>query len=45
MLERSYASFDPETTNNAIGHALSDSQFSFESRRVGQGKEYKLSEK
>ena len=45
VLERSYASFDPETTNNAIGHALSDSQFSFESRRVGQGKEYKLSEK
>ena len=40
-----YASFDPETSNMAMGNALNDSQFSFESRRVGAGKEYKMVEK
>ena len=45
ILGNCYASFDPETSNTAMGNALNDSQFSFECRRVGTGKEYKLIEK
>ena len=45
VLSNSYASFDTDTSNMAMGNALSDSQFSFECRRVGAGKEYKLVEK
>ena len=45
ILVNCYASFDPETSNTAMGNALNDSQFSFECRRVGTGKEYKLIEK
>jgi hypothetical protein len=33
------------TSNTAMGNALNDSQFSFESHRVGAGKEYRLVEK
>ncbi len=45
VLGRCYASFDPETSNHAIGNALSDSQFSFDSHRIGAGKEYRVVEK
>ena len=45
VLGNCYASFDPETSNTAMGNALNDSQFSFECRRVGAGKEYKMVEK
>ena len=45
ILSSCYASFDTETSNMALGNALNDSQFSFESRRVGAGKEYKVVEK
>ena len=45
ILGNCYASFAPETSNTAMGNALNDSQFSFECRRVGTGKEYKLIEK
>ena len=40
-----YASFDPETSNTAMGNALNDSQFSFESKRVTRGMEYRIVEK
>lgn len=40
-----YASFDPETTNNAVGYALNDAQFNFEVRRTSHGMEYKMVEK
>ena len=45
VLGNCYASFDSETSNTAMGNALNDSQFSFESRRMGPGKEYRLVEK
>ena len=45
LLGRCYASFDPETSNHVIGNTLSDSQFAFDSHRVGAGKEYKVVEK
>lgn len=45
ILGNCYASFDPDTSNTAIGNALNDSQFSFDIRRLGSGKEYKLVEK
>ena len=45
VLGSCFASFDPETSNHAVGNALNDTQFSFENRRVGTGKEYKLLKK
>ena len=45
ILSNRYASFDMGTSNTAMGNALNDSQFSFESHRVGAGKEYRLVEK
>ena len=45
ILSNRYASFDLGTSNTAMGNALNDSQFSFESHRVGAGKEYRLVEK
>ena len=45
ILGSCYASFDPDTTNNAMGYALNDTQFNFESRRASHGIEYKMVEK
>ena len=45
ILSNRYASFDLGTSNTAMGNALNDCQFSFESHRVGAGKEYRLAEK
>ena len=42
ILSNSYASFDMETSNNAMGYALSDTRFNFECKRMSQGKAYKM---
>ena len=44
VLANNFASFDPDTSNTAMGNALNNSRFSFDSRRVGAGKEYKLAD-
>jgi hypothetical protein len=45
ILGSRFASFDPETSNVAMGNALNDSQFSFESRRFTHGYSYRIVEK
>ena len=45
VLSSRYASFDPETSNVAMGNALNDSQFSFESHRFTAGYSYRIVEK
>lgn len=41
----SYASFDPEISNTAMGNALNNPKISFESCRMGPGMVYRLVEK
>ena len=45
ILGNCYASFDPQTNNTAMGNALNDSQFSFESKRFAHGFSYRIVEK
>ena len=45
ILSSRFASFDPETSNVAMGNALNDSQFSFESHRFTPGYSYRIVEK
>ena len=45
ILGNRYASFDPDTSHTAMGNALNDSQFSFESHRFTPGYSYRIVEK
>ena len=45
ILSSRYASFDPDTSHTAMGNALNDSQFSFESHRFTPGYAYRIVEK
>jgi len=45
VLSASYASFDPETSNDSIGNALNSSQFNFEKKRLSAGWSYRMVEK
>jgi len=45
ILSATYASFDPQTSNDAVGSALNSSQFSFEKHRFSAGWSYKVVEK
>jgi predicted P-loop ATPase len=45
VLSSTYASFDMETSNDAMGHALNNARFNFECKRLAQGKAYRIVEK
>ena len=42
VLSSTYASFDMETSNDAMGHALNNARFNFECKRLAQGKAYRI---